>query len=34
VEGNIVLQMLAWLDQTLERFVPGHPRVTPRTAGQ
>jgi hypothetical protein len=32
VEGNIVLQMLAWLDRTPESFIPGHPApVTPRT---
>jgi hypothetical protein len=30
VEGNIVLQMLLWLDRTPESFVPGHPApVTP-----
>jgi hypothetical protein len=32
VEGNIVLQMLAWLDRTPESFVPGYlAPTTPRT---
>jgi hypothetical protein len=30
VEGNIVLQTVAWLDRTPESFVPGHLAPTTR----